>query len=65
MLGELAPNRLTDYLYELTEKFSGFYQARLASIAVFSTCHAVHACLVVLQHNFCHHFISSCASSNA
>ncbi len=25
MLEELAPNRLTDYLYELSEKFNGFY----------------------------------------
>ncbi len=25
MLGELMPNRLTDYLYELSEAFTGFY----------------------------------------
>ena len=25
MLDELAPNRLTDYCYELTERFNGFY----------------------------------------
>jgi arginyl-tRNA synthetase len=25
MLEELGPNRLTDYLYELSEKFTSFY----------------------------------------
>lgn len=46
---ELMPNRITDYLYDLSEKFNGFYTECHVSLQAF--CIAID-CIHIFHHVF-------------
>ena len=61
---ELMPNRITDYLYDLSEKFNGFYteckvDAALTEVKIVTAAHGRyqndHICFALLASRFaCH-----------